>query len=229
MEAVVLAGGFGNRLRSVVSDVPKPMAPIAGQPFLEILLTLLSRKGFSRVVLSLGYLADKVVSYFGPSFQGMELVYEVEQTPLGTGGAVGAALRRCEQDHVYIFNGDTFLDLEVAQVESNWRETMRPLLVACEVLDTSRYGRIQVLDGRLTGFLEKGESGPGLINAGCYVLPPDFLENFKINRPFSLEADFIAKTLSSAEIGVFLTSGRFIDIGVPEDFARAQNELSGFL
>ena len=107
-EAIVLAGGFGTRLREVLPDLPKPMAPVAGRPFLEILLTSLADKGFSRVVLSLGYMADKIITYFGNSFTGLDLIYVVEDEPLGTGGAVRLALSQCLQDHIYILNGDTF-------------------------------------------------------------------------------------------------------------------------
>jgi D-glycero-alpha-D-manno-heptose 1-phosphate guanylyltransferase len=116
MEAIVLAGGRGTRLQDVVPVLPKPMAPIAGRPFLEIVLCLLARKGFRRAVLSLGYMADKVVACFGDHFSGMDLIYEIEPRPLGTGGATRQALARCNADHVFVFNGDTYLDLEVAEL-----------------------------------------------------------------------------------------------------------------
>lgn len=227
MEAIVLAGGFGTRLRQVVPNLPKPMAPVAGRPFLEILLTSLARKGFRRVVLSLGYMADKVVSYFGDCFAGMELVYEIEQNPLGTGGAIRQALMRCSEDHVFIFNGDTFIDLNVADVEAQWLVHHTPIIVACEVPDTARYGRIERSDGHVIGFSEKGIAGPGLINAGCYVLPTETLDGFELGQPFSLEADFLAKVVKSKRFDLFVTGGNFIDIGVPEDYARAQTEFSG--
>lgn len=227
MEAIVLAGGFGTRLRAVVRDLPKPMAPVAGRPFLEILLTSLSHKGFSHIVLSLGYMANKVVSHFGDNFAGMALTYEIEETPLGTGGAVRQALLRCGNDHVFVFNGDTFLDLEVADVETYWQEYHVPIIVAREVPDAARYGRLESVDGRVTGFLEKGLSGPGLINAGCYVLPVEILDGFEIGWPFSLEADFLVNAVKSQRFNLFVTSGYFIDIGVPEDYTRAQTELEG--
>lgn len=227
MEAIVLAGGFGSRLKSVVPDLPKPMAPIAGRPFLEIFLTSLARKGFRRVVLSLGYMAEKVVDHFGGQFVGMELVYEIENTPLGTGGAARQALTRCHADHVFVFNGDTFLDLEAANMEAHWQAHRAPLIVAREVPDTARYGRLDTADGRVRGFAEKGEVGRGLINAGCYVLPRDILDEFVPGQPFSLETDFLAKAVGVRRFDLFVTHGHFIDIGVPEDYARAQTELAG--
>jgi len=226
MEAIVLAGGLGTRLRQVVADVPKAMAPVCGRPFMEILLTALARKGFTRVVLSLGYLADQIVNHFGDRFAGMELVYEIEDTPLGTGGALRAALGRCTGEHVFVFNGDTFLDLEVADVVQQLARDAGPIIVARDVPDTSRYGRLDVENGRVHGFLEKGMSGPGLINAGCYVLPRRSLDIFAPGQPFSLESDYLAQAVAKAPVAVFVTHGYFIDIGVPDDYARAQTELA---
>ena len=113
MEAVVLAGGLGTRLRQVVPDLPKPMAPVAGRPFLEILLGALAAKGIDRVVLSVGHRADAITGHFGHRWNGLEIDYAVEATPLGTGGAVRLALGHCRHDPVLVVNGDTFLDLEV--------------------------------------------------------------------------------------------------------------------
>ena len=227
MEAIVLAGGFGTRLREVVPDLPKPMAPIAGRPFLEILLSALARKGFTRIVLSLGFMAEKVITHFGANYAGMELVYEVERQPLGTGGAIRAAMLRCSAGHVFVFNGDTYLDLEVGDLENLWHANQHPVIVVREVPDTARFGRVEVQGGRVSAFREKGMTGKGLINAGCYVLPQGALDAFPIGQNFSLETEYLAKELQRIHFDGFVTQGHFIDIGVPEDFARAQNELAG--
>jgi D-glycero-alpha-D-manno-heptose 1-phosphate guanylyltransferase len=227
MEAIVLAGGFGTRLRQVVPDLPKPMAPIAGRPFLEILLSTLAQKGFTRVVLSLGFMSEKITTHFGNNYLGMALVHEVELQPLGTGGAIRAALTRCESDHVYIFNGDTYLDLEVDELERLWQSKHHPVIVVREVPDTARFGRVEMSQGRISAFLEKGMSGSGLINAGCYVLPKDALESFPIGQSFSLETEFFISNLQRIWFDSFVTHGRFIDIGVPDDYALAQTELAG--
>lgn len=227
MEAIVLAGGFGTRLRQVVPDMPKPMAPVAGKPFLEILLAMLARKGIKRVVLSLGFMSEKIMDHFGGSYLGMELVYEVESTPLGTGGAIRAAMTRCKADHVYIFNGDTYLDLEVDVLERLWQTEHRPVIVVRKVEDTERFGRIEMQDGRVVAFLEKGMSGPGLINAGCYVLPTKALDDFPLGQPFSIETEYFIEQLQQRWFEGFVTQGRFIDIGVPVDYALAQTELAG--
>lgn len=225
LEGIVLAGGFGIRLQQVVPDLPKPMAPIGKRPFLEILLTSLVSKGIQRIVLSLGYRADKITDHFGDRFAGAQLIYEIEESPLGTGGALRSAMSRCLNDHVFIFNGDTFLDLEVAEVEGYWQQNRTPIIVASEVLDTSRYGRLNESNGRVLGFHEKGLPGKGLINAGCYVFPTNILDKFAIGQSFSLETDFLAGAVAQQRFDVFQSRGRFIDIGVPEDYARAQSEL----
>lgn len=227
MEAIVLAGGFGTRLRQVVADLPKPMAPISGRPFLEILLSMLARKGFTRVVLSLGFMSEKITRHFGESYAGMELVYEVESQPLGTGGAIRAALARCVTDHVFVFNGDTYLDIEADELERLWQADHHPVIVVREVPDTARFGRVEMCDGRINAFLEKGTPGAGLINAGCYVLPRDALDEFPLGQPFSLETEFFTKYLQRIRFDGFVTHGRFIDIGVPEDYALAQAALAG--
>jgi len=227
MEAIVLAGGFGTRLKEVVTDLPKPMAPVAGRPFLEILLSMLAAKGFTRVILSLGFMSEKISLHFGDSYLGMDLIYEVEGQPLGTGGAIRAALAHCEKDHAFIFNGDTYLELEVDELEKLWQESHNPVIVVREVPDTARFGRVDISDGRVTDFLEKGESGLGLINAGCYVLPKYALDKFSLGQPFSIETDFFIKNLHHIRFDGFITQGLFIDIGVPVDYALAQTELAG--
>ena len=227
MEAIVLAGGFGTRLRDVVPDLPKPMAPVAGRPFLEILLTWMARSGFRRVVLSLGYKADKIVDHFGPRFAGMELVYEIETTPLGTGGAIRQASRHCTGSHYFVFNGDSYLDVDVPLVETWWQQHRAPIIVARAVPDTARYGRLETIGDQVSEFANQGISGPGLINGGCYVFNIDQLADWSLGKAFSVEVDYFPLQVKNCGFDVFLTYGQFIDIGVPEDYARAQTELVG--
>lgn len=228
IEAIILAGGFGTRLRSVVSDRPKPMADIAGRPFLEILLGVLAKKGVTRVVFSLGYMSDLIRSYFGERYQNIDIAYAIEEVPLGTGGGIRLALSKAVSDHVYVFNGDTFLDLDIAAVERQWYERRRPIIVGRVVSDTSRYGRLLAKNQQVVGFEPKGISGPGLINAGCYVLRADELNAFEPNRPFSLEADYLTSAIRESTFDVYVSDGYFIDIGIPDDYVRAQTELAAF-
>ena len=225
-EAIILAGGFGTRLREAVPDLPKPMAPVAGRPFLEILLTKLAQKGFTRVVLSLGFMSDKIIEHFGESYVGIELIYEVESQPLGTGGAIRAGLARCVADPVFVFNGDTYLDIEAEELDRLWQANHHPMIVVRKVPDTARFGRVEMRDGRIHGFLEKGTPGAGLINAGCYVFPTHILDDFPLGQHFSLETEFFAPYMKSIWFDGFVTHGRFIDIGVPDDYLLAQKELA---
>jgi D-glycero-alpha-D-manno-heptose 1-phosphate guanylyltransferase len=229
MEAIVLAGGLGRRLRSVVNDVPKPMASVAGRPFLEIVIRSLGKKGFDRVILSVGYKAERITSHFGDSFAGVDIVYQVENVPLGTGGAIQASLSHCREQYVHIINGDTYLDVDSDQLEAQWRERGRPFVVARRVDDTARYGAIQVKGERIIRFSDKGSSGPGLINAGWYLMPVKVLRDIRQNVPFSFESDFLAQAAFHGELNIHITSGMFIDIGIPEDYFRAQRLLDGLI
>ena len=223
-EAIVLAGGLGTRLRSVVPDLPKPMAPVAGRPFLELLLGSLEARGFGHVVLSLGYKAGLIVDHFGERFGGITLKYAVESAPLGTGGALRQSLSLCVADHVFVFNGDTFLDLDFALLEAQWQRHRHPIIVGRQVEDTQRYGRLSVDGGRVTR-IESGVSGPGLINAGCYVLPADILASGPALERFSFETEFLAGAVTHSHFEIVVSGGHFIDIGIPEDYLRAQTEL----
>jgi D-glycero-alpha-D-manno-heptose 1-phosphate guanylyltransferase len=204
------------------------MAPVAGRPFLEIVLRSLAIRNFTRVILAVGHKAEIIQNYFGNEYAGMVIDYALEKQPLGTGGATRLALSRCKTDHVFIFNGDTYLALEIDQIESCWQQYHEPIVVACNAADTKRYGRLGTSDGLVTHFLEKGISGPGLINAGCYVFPCSLLDAYPVGQPFSLETDFLAPqtTILKQKFHLFVTQGPFIDIGVPEDYARAQVELA---
>jgi len=226
-EAIVLAGGFGTRLRSVVRDVPKPMAQVAGRPFLTLLLAQLRAGGFGRVVLSVGYMAEVIRGHFGDGWQGMALDYAVEDSPLGTGGAIRAAMRLCTADHVHVFNGDTYLAIDLAATEAHWARADMPLIVARQVADTARYGRLDIdADGRIRRFLEKEASGgPGAINAGCYVLPRAIVEDFPGEARFSFEHDYLREAVARRVFLAHPTDAEFIDIGTPEDYARAQTLL----
>jgi D-glycero-alpha-D-manno-heptose 1-phosphate guanylyltransferase len=225
MEAIVLAGGLGTRLRPVVAEVPKVMAPVGGRPFLEIVLSQLAGQGFKRVILSLGYMAHKILAHFGHDFQGMEMVHQVEDEPLGTGGAIRYAMGQCLSDHVYIFNGDTYLEIETGPLEDLWHRWQQPVIVAREVPDTSRYGRLRTDNRKVVGFDEKDKTGPGLINAGCYLFPVQIVEEFPQKTHFSIEHDFLSSLVLKKAVRYVVAQGKFIDIGIPGDYLQAQNKL----
>ncbi|MCL2715092.1 MAG: sugar phosphate nucleotidyltransferase [Alphaproteobacteria bacterium] len=225
IEAIVLAGGLGTRLRGVVPNLPKAMAPVGGRPFLEFVLHGLASRGVTRVVLALGYQAAAITAYFGSEFDGMAIVHSIEDQPLGTGGATRLALGRCELEHVFVLNGDTYVALEVGNAELCWRAWREPLIVVREVVDTERYGRVEARDERVVGFSEKGISGPGLINAGCYVFPRNLLDEFPLGSAFALEADFLVHAVQRQPYRLLRTEGIFLDIGIPTDYLRAETVL----
>jgi D-glycero-alpha-D-manno-heptose 1-phosphate guanylyltransferase len=227
MEAIVLAGGLGTRLRDTVPGLPKPMAPVAGRPFLCWLLDHLERAGFEHIVLSVGHLAESIIDHFGNRHGRIELEYAVESSPLGTGGAVLHAMAQCRQDSFFVINGDTFLALDypamqVAHLASGADFTM----AVREVDDVSRYGRIILTNGRPSKMEEKSAVGPGLVNAGVYLFERRYLANIGGGTQCSLEKDIIAPRLARGCSGAFPTTGYFIDIGIPTDFLRAQTEMT---
>jgi D-glycero-alpha-D-manno-heptose 1-phosphate guanylyltransferase len=234
MEAIVLAGGLGTRLAARLNNVPKPMAPVAGRPFLEILLHQLRRAGCARAVLSVGHLHSVIENHFGSDFHGLRVDYAIETAPLGTGGAIRAALEKVSEDAVLVLNGDTFLDADYAAMLAYHRQEAVPLTLAVTRLaDVSRYGGVAIEGSseglRVTGFREKGRTGAGWINAGAYALRTDLPWPPQLPEKFSLETDFLAPHIDTLAPAAFPVSGFFLDIGVPEDLDRAQTELAGFL
>lgn len=226
ISAIVLAGGLGTRLRAVVPDWPKPMAPVRGEPFLAYLLRYLGRQGVNSVLLSVGYKRDAIQTYFGSRFHDMDIGYCAEEEPLGTGGAIIKALRQLEGDRVFVVNGDTLAHVNyVAMNDLHERSAANITMALSPVPDTSRYGAVEVMDGRVTRFSEKGRSGPGLINVGVYRVSRDFLLGQAFPEKFSFESDFLYPRVAALGPAALVTDGYFIDIGVPEDYQRAQQEL----
>jgi D-glycero-alpha-D-manno-heptose 1-phosphate guanylyltransferase len=228
MEAIILAGGLGTRLRAVNPDAPKPMALIGSRPFLEVLIRSLASKGFKRIILSLGYKAEMIRAHFGSSYSGVDIVYVVEEVPLGTGGAIRLAMTKSISDHVYIFNGDTFLDVDIKSLEERWQEDKNPIIVGYSLDNVERYGKLIIDKNHVIGFSEKGSVDAGIINAGCYIFNRNQLSQFPVNQKFSLEIDYLSEAISHTTFDLFIASGTFIDIGIPDDFFRAQNLLQDY-
>ncbi len=229
-QAIVLAGGFGTRLKGVVDDLPKPMAPVSGVPFLEFVLEQLARNNFDLVVLSVGFLHQKISDYFGDRFKEMKLVYEVEDKPLFTGGAVLVSTRHLSASRYFVVNGDTFFDIDFDKLETQHKNTKAELTIAVKRLeDFERYGTVEFNDdGRVTGFCEKQPLREGFINGGIYLVNKSLLENSGLSGRFSLEKDFFEKRFMDVKMQAFKSEDYFIDIGIPEDYERAQYELERF-
>ena len=239
MEAIVLAGGLGTRLASRLHGLPKPMAPVAGRPFLEILLTQLRRSGCSRVLLSVGHQHSVIQDHFGAAFGGVSLDYVVESVPLGTGGAIRLALAHAREESVLVLNGDTFLDADYADLlRFHAAEGTAVALAVVHRDDVSRYGSVNLEGKRIVGFEEKGSCGPGQaragpinpgwISAGTYVLARNLAWPSALPKKFSIERDFFVPEVARLRPAAFKVDGFFLDIGIPEDLDRAQTELSQF-
>ena len=228
LSAVILAGGAGTRLRERVPGVPKPLAPVGGRPFLAYVLDRLVAAGIRRIVLAIGHQADAVLQAFGARYADAELLYSVETTPLGTGGALLQALQRFPSAAVLALNGDTLLDLDYRALLAWYAQQPEDLaLVLRAVDDTARYGRVTLRDGRAVALAEKGASGPGLINAGAYVVRAEVFDRFQLAGSFSLEHDLLARHCAELVPRAFVTEAYFVDIGTPEAYERAERELPG--
>lgn len=227
-EAIVLAGGFGTRLAHVVPDVCKPMAPVAGRPFLRFIMDQLAAAGFDRAVVADGYRREQIEDFFGSAYRGMEIEYSPEVTPLLTGGAVRRALGRCESDWVFVLNGDTWLDVDFAAMEavaSDAPEDASAVIAVKRMHDFERYGTVDVdADVTLTAFHEKRPCEEGLINAGVYLLRRHALDDMP--EKFSLESDYFERVVGDGSLRAVECAGDFIDIGVPEDYELAQTMLA---
>ena len=226
-EAVILAGGFGTRLSHVVSDVPKPMAPVYGRPFLCYLLDRLADAGIQRVVLATGYMHEVIETYFGTGYQGLEIVYSNEDQPLFTGGAIRQAATKIQSEDFVVLNGDTLFDIDFQQLYDFHTSHDAHLSIALRrVEDTGRYGAVTCENDRIVAFHEKTESqGAGDINGGIYAIKRTWLLNQDLPTKFSFEKELMQPLAGDPHFYGLSFNDYFIDIGVPEDYFRAQQEF----
>lgn len=223
MEAIVLAGGKGTRLQSIVKDRPKPLAPMGNQrPFLDFLLDYLIHQGVSHIILSVGYKKEQIQSLYGQDYHGVKISYSQEDTPLLTGGAIRKAMELLDENSPFLVtNGDTFCPIDLKRAFAIFQEKKPSVLIPVKfVNDTSRYGRIIFsLDGRITQFVEK-QKGSGFINVGSYILEREIDKTFS-EFIFSFEKDFLERNYKTRNFYSMVVEDFFIDIGVPSDYVRA--------
>ena len=224
VKAIILAGGKGTRLQGVVSDVPKPMAPIAGKPFLEYLILQLKSYSVRDIVLSVGYKKEDIISFFSTGLQwGVTITYAEETMPLGTGGAIRQALTSIQDQDVLVLNGDSYVHVDVARY-MEWHRTKQCIasLVATSIENTDRYGTVELdRDERIHNFTEKGErKGPGWINAGVYLFHRSVFNPIPASEFCSLEKEILPNLLGKGLYG-YKCTGEFIDIGTPESYHQA--------
>ena len=227
MEAIVLAGGFGTRLKDCLENIPKPLAPIGGTPFICRILDYLYANGVHRVIISTGYLAEKIENAIGNKYRGMTVGFSREDTPLGTGGGIKKALEKCTENEVIVVNGDSFFDVDIFGMKKFHEESGCPLTLAAKYIENAyRSGLLEFKNGKLCGFLENGVAPSGYINGGVYIIKRTLLESVTEEK-FSFENRILAS--GEYNIGVYESNGYFIDIGIPESYKLAEKEKENLI
>ena len=222
MQAIILCGGLGTRLRKVINEVPKPMAPIHGKPFMQILVDNLVNAGVNKIVFAVGYKKEIIKDFFGDNYKNVAMIYSEEDHPLLTGGAMKQALQYIDEDDALILNGDCYLDLDYRKIyiqhkKSNATETM----AVKPMYNFDRYGNVIMNeDGQIIEFREKEPTPFGHANVGVYVVKKDIFNNYEeqLGNEFSHEVDYVTKHINDEKIYGYIHKGYFIDIGIPEDY-----------
>jgi D-glycero-alpha-D-manno-heptose 1-phosphate guanylyltransferase len=219
---IILAGGFGTRLRSLIPDKPKCLAPVGNKSFLEIQLGLLKRQGINSFVLSLGYMASLVLDELEKLREEFNIRYVIEETPLGTGGAILHVMNTLRIEEAMVTNGDTFLGGDLGEMLKplNLSDSQLCKMAVIEVPEMMRYGGVKLSGNRLIGFNEKGQTGFGLINAGFYRLSKQAFLTSHLPKSFSFEAALMPALAKQNKVIASIIEGEFIDIGLPEDYLK---------
>lgn len=231
MQALLLAGGLGTRLRSVVDDRPKPMAPVGDKPFLYYLVEQLKKNGITDVIFAVGYKGSMIEEYFGDGKEfGIKISYSYEKEQLGTAGAIKNAVKSINQEYFLVLNADTFYNLEYGSLlDIREQEGSKMVLVLREIEESSRYGVVTLNGSRITGFNEKVQgTGKALINGGVYLMDKSLLDEIPEGK-CSLENEMIPLWLNKGyKLSAYINDGYFIDIGIPEDYFRFRKDAAEF-
>jgi D-glycero-alpha-D-manno-heptose 1-phosphate guanylyltransferase len=225
-EAIFLAGGLGTRLQTVVADLPKSLAPVGGRPFLSYLLDYSRKQGIRKFIFALGYKTDHIEKFVKETLPEGSYIFSVEDEPLGTGGAIYKACSFVTGPDVLVLNADTFFGISYAHLAIIHELRNAGCTIALKPMKAfDRYGAVEIEKQVVTGFSEKKYYKDGLINGGVYALSAaDFLQK-SFPRKFSFERDYMEKEYRSRHIFAMVSDAYFIDIGIPEDYQRAQEEL----
>jgi NDP-sugar pyrophosphorylase family protein len=231
IDVIVLCGGLGTRLRSVVRNRPKPMADVGGRPFLALLLDHLVRSGFTRFILCCGYRSGTIKSFFR-TFAGKYTVrYSMESKPLGTGGALRRAARLVKGNNAIVMNGDSFCAVDYnAMIQHHMRKRAFVTIAVCRVPKSDEFGKV-VIDGRsrITEFVEKGSrSGSGWVNAGVYVFRKSIVAGLPKRTPLSLEHD-VFPSIAAHNLFAYKSDGVLLDIGTPGRYKSARKHLADIM
>jgi D-glycero-alpha-D-manno-heptose 1-phosphate guanylyltransferase len=222
-EAIILVGGLGKRLYPLTMDCPKPMVLINNKPFLQYILDYINSYNITKVILSVGYKHEHILNYFGHSYKNITIIYSYDEEPLGTGGAIKKALSLVENETVYILNGDSFFNIDLFKFSSFQIIGTKIIIALKKVLDTKRYGIVITDEKRnIKSFSEKkGNMGSGYINSGIYLLNKNLFSDYKENI-FSFESFLETYCCKDTCKGIAFDDAYFIDIGIPQDYAKAQ-------
>ena len=229
-EVIILAGGMGTRLSSVVPSLPKPLVPIGDKPFLTLLLDHLEIQGFSDVILSVGYLHKKIIDYFGNKYGLLSIKYCIEHTLLGTGVAIAKSIKLTSTNPILVLNGDTLFKINYSPMVTVHKECKNNIITIGlkEVPDVGRFGAVKVNNNKIISFEEKSKKGLGLINTGVYIINRDIFNTYAYPSAFSFENDFLIPNIKELKPTAFIGDNYFIDIGVPESYEKAKKQLADF-
>jgi D-glycero-alpha-D-manno-heptose 1-phosphate guanylyltransferase len=230
-EALILSGGMGTRLKDTVPDLPKVMAPIDGIPFIYFLIKNLQKKGITHFIFLLGYKHEIISNYLDTYFPDINKTYVIEETPLGTGGAILQGLQYCSQETVAITNGDTYFDVDLTQMELLHNKNRSICTLALKPMQNyDRYGSVLFdNDFLISDFIEKKFTEEGFINGGFYLLDKQSFLKYSFEKVFSFEKDFLENKNRNKNMYATIQDSYFIDIGIPEDYSKAQQEMKNIL
>jgi D-glycero-alpha-D-manno-heptose 1-phosphate guanylyltransferase len=224
IDVIILAGGKGTRLQSVISDVPKPLAPVNGRPFVDYQFALLRKAPhIGRVILAIGHLADRVIAHYTEHKPGLDLSFAVETSALGTAGALRNALPLTASRQILALNGDSIFHWDIGAIRTaHQRCGAEATISLLQVEDVSRYGSVTVQNERVISFLEKqAEPQPGLINAGLYLFERSVIETIPAGRAVSLECEILPALAAKGKLAAASFKSDFIDIGLPQTYELA--------
>lgn len=225
-EAIVLAGGLGMRLKPVVADLPKSLAPVAGKPFLAYLLDYAKQQGIKKFVFALGYKTEQIEAFVKQYLPEGSYLFSVEEEPLGTGGAIYKACKQVSVSDTIILNADTFFGISFLHLSIIHQLRRAACTLALKPMKSfDRYGVVEIDRQVITGFSEKKYHESGLINGGVYALSTALFLQKTFPPVFSFEKDYLEKEFHKHRVLGMVSDSYFIDIGIPEDYQRAQNEL----
>ena len=225
MEAIILTGGEGTRLRSVIKDIPKTMADINGKPFMKKTLDYLNEQNIDRVILAVGYKKEYIENFFKNQYKNIELVYSEEERKLDTGGAIKLALSKCKDENVLVMNGDIYARPNIMKMfEEHKRNKSDVTILIKEMENVNRFGIVQTKMNRCICFKEKQFMTKANINVGMYIIKKDLFVNKINDEKFSFEKDYLEKYVTYDKINAVIYDGEFVDIGLPEDYYKMKTK-----